>query len=292
MRLVSYAHDGLRRIGEVRGDLVVPLDLDATAASMTPDRLAGATRSTEPVPLRQVTLLPVVPDPAKVFCVGLNYRSHVDETARDLPTYPVLFPKWASALLGADDPLDLPPESGQVDWEGELAVVIGRPGRRIAEEHALDHVAGYTVANDVTMRDYQYRTHQWLQGKAWDRSTPVGPVLATPDEVDLAGAGIRTTLNGELVQSSDLGKLIFPVPTLIATISTFVALRPGDLILTGTPSGVGYRRSPQRFLAPGDTVVVEIDGIGRLTTRVDRATAGARDHPTVGSPSTSRTAPV
>ena len=272
MRLVSYEHEGRARVGEVRGDLVVPLDLDATATSMTPERLAGAPRSAAPVPLREVTLLPVVPDPGKVFCVGLNYRGHVVETGRDLPTYPVLFPKWASSLLGADDPLEVPPESDQVDWEGELAVVVGRAGRRIDEDRALDHVAGYTIANDVTMRDYQYRTHQWLQGKAWDRSTPLGPALVTPDEVDLAAARIRTTLNDELVQSSDLGQLIFPVPALIATISEFTELRPGDLILTGTPGGVGHRRSPQRFLTPGDTVAVEIDGIGRLTTRVGRAT--------------------
>lgn len=276
MRYASYERDGQRRVGEVRldgggtggDDHLVPLDLPATAASMTPELLAGASRSAEPIPLRDVTLLPVVPDPAKVFCVGLNYHSHVEETARDLPTYPVLFPKWASSLLGADDPLELPPESVQVDWEGELTVVVGRAGRRIPEERALDHVAGYTVANDVTARDYQYRTHQWLQGKAWDRSTPVGPVLATPDEVDLARAGIRTTVNDELVQSSDLGKMIFSVPRLLATISEFTALQPGDLVLTGTPSGVGYRRSPQQFLTPGDTVAVEIDGVGRLVTHV------------------------
>ena len=273
MRYASYEHDGRRRVGEVRddtggGDHIVPLDLPATAASMTPELLAGARRDAEPIPLRDVTLLPVVPDPAKVFCVGLNYHSHVEETARDLPTYPVLFPKWASSLLGADDPLELPPESTQVDWEGELTVVVGRAGRRIPEERALDHVAGFTVANDVTARDYQYRTHQWLPGKAWDRLTPVGPVLATPDEVDLAHAGIRTTVNDELVQSSDLGKMIFSVPRLLATISEFTALAPGDLVLTGTPSGVGYRRSPQQFLTPGDTVVVEVDGVGRLTTHV------------------------
>lgn len=268
MRYVSYEHDGRRQVGEVRDDVVVPLDLDATAGSMAPERLAAARRGTEPVTWEQVTLLPVVPDPAKVFCVGLNYHSHIEETARDLPTYPVLFPKWASSLLGADDPLELPAESGQVDWEGELTVVIGRPGRRIPEERALDHVAGYTVANDITVRDYQYKTHQWLQGKAWDRSTPVGPVLATPDEVDLTNAGIRTTLNDEIVQSARLGQMIFSVPRLIATISEFTELRPGDLVLTGTPSGVGYRRSPQRFLTAGDTVAVEIDGLGRLTTHV------------------------
>ena len=210
----------------------------------------------------------MVPHPTKVFCVGLNYRAHIEESHRELPTYPVLFPKYASSLVGPDEDIELPAESHQVDYEGELAVVIGRAGRRIPRAAALSHIAGYTVANDVTMRDFQYKTHQWLQGKAWDRSTPLGPFLVTPDEVDVSSARITTTLNGEVVQDSDLSMLIFDVATLVSTISEFTELLPGDVILTGTPSGVGYRRTPQLFLSPGDTVTVEIAGVGRLSSRV------------------------
>jgi acylpyruvate hydrolase len=155
-----------------------------------------------------------------------------------------------------------------VDFEGEMAVVIGRAGRRIAEADALDHVLGYTVANDITMRDFQYKTHQWMQGKAWDASTPLGPYLVTPGEIDIDAAGIRTVLNGEKMQESDLSQLIFTVPRLIATISTFTALRPGDVILTGTPGGVGYRREPKVSLSVGDWITVEIDGIGTTQNEV------------------------
>jgi acylpyruvate hydrolase len=155
-----------------------------------------------------------------------------------------------------------------VDFEGEMAVVIGRGGRRIAEADARGHVLGYTVANDITMRDFQYKTHQWMQGKAWDASTPLGPYLVTPGEVDIDTAGIRTVLNGEKMQESDLSQLIFTVPRLIATISTFTALRPGDVILTGTPGGVGYRRDPKVLLSQGDRVSVEIDGIGAVQNAV------------------------
>jgi acylpyruvate hydrolase len=162
----------------------------------------------------------------------------------------------------------LPPESVQVDYEAELAVVIGRRGRRIPVDQADAHVLGYTVCNDVTMRDYQYKTHQWLQGKAWDNSTPLGPYLVLPSEADLTAAGIRTLLNDEVLQSSDTSKLIFDIPTLISTISEFTTLEPGDVILTGTPGGVGYRRDPQVFLRDGDVVTVEVDGVGTLANRV------------------------
>jgi acylpyruvate hydrolase len=261
----------------VRGETLVPLSgLTELGTGVTPELLSAASRdATAAVPLDQVRLLPVVPRPSKVFCVGLNYRSHVTETNRDLPTYPVLFGKFAASLLGPYDDIVLPPESTQVDYEGELVVVIGRAGRRIDEAHALDHVLGYTVANDITMRDYQYRTHQWMQGKAWDASTPIGPYLVPPEDVDIGKAGIRTVLNGEKVQESDVSTLIFTIPKLIATISTFTELTPGDLILTGTPSGVGYRRDPQVFLRDGDEITVEVDGVGAIRNRV-RAQGGVR----------------
>ena len=263
---VTYEHDGIRRVGELQGSVVIPLEgVIEIGDATTPETLGDARRSIRnSVDLDAVRILPVVPNPSKIFCIGLNYHAHVTETKRDLPTYPVMFPKYASNLIGATDDIMLPPESVQVDYEGELVVVIGRTGRRIAESDALDHVLGYTIANDVTMRDFQYKTHQWVQGKAWDGCTPVGPCLVPPHEVDIENSGIRTILNGAVVQESDLSRLIFSIPSLISTISTFTALRPGDLIFTGTPGGVGYRRDPQVFLSDGDKISVEIGGVGAI----------------------------
>ncbi|WP_232668122.1 fumarylacetoacetate hydrolase family protein [Pseudonocardia sp. TRM90224] len=269
MRYVTFEHDARRRIGRVEDDVVQPLAGPAELGRDTPvDVLAALAADGAPVPREAVRLLPVVPDPSKVFCVGLNYHSHIGETGRELPTYPVLFPKYASSLVGPADEIVLPPESHQVDYEAELVVVVGRAGRRIPYATALDHVLGYTVANDVTMRDYQYKTHQWMQGKAWDHSTPLGPELVTPDEADVSAAPVRTVLNGRTLQDSDTSKLIFDIATLVATVSEFTELLPGDLILTGTPGGVGYRRDPQVFLQDGDEVVVEVGGVGRLVNRV------------------------
>lgn len=270
MAWVSYRQDGVEHVGVVEGNRYVPLRgvrrIDAKTGLDA--LLAAETDPSQVVAAAEVSLLPPSWAPEKVFCVGLNYRDHIAETGRDLPTYPVLFPKFASSLIAADQAIPVPTESIQVDYEGELAVVIGRAGRRIPRERALDHVLGYTVANDVTMRDYQYKTHQWLQGKAWDGATPIGPYLVPPGEVDLSTAGIRTRVNGETVQESDLSYLIFDVETLVATISEFTELRPGDVILTGTPGGVGYRRDPQLFLTPGVSVSVEIDGVGRIDSTV------------------------
>jgi acylpyruvate hydrolase len=213
--------------------------------------------------------LPAVPRPGKVICVGLNYLAHVQESRRDLPEYPVLFTKFATSLAGPFDAIACPPEPEAIDYEGELAVVIGSRARRIGEDDGPAAIAGYCAANDVTMRDFQNKTHQWLQGKAWDRSTPIGPWLVTGDEVaDPADLTLRTTLNGETVQHATTRQMIFAIPTLISVISTFTTLEPGDVILTGTPSGVGFRREPPRLLAPGDVVAVEIEGVGRIENKM------------------------
>jgi acylpyruvate hydrolase len=282
MRYLSLTIDGVDTAAVLEGNEIVPLrGIREIGAASSIEQLQGAERDERGRrPLDSVFQRALVPDAGKVFCIGLNYHSHIEETGRDLPEYPVLFPKYASSLIPANADIQLPPESSQIDYEGEMAVVIGRSGRRIAESEALEHVLGYAVANDVTMRDFQYKTHQWLQGKAWDASTPLGPSIVTADEFDPTSAGIRTVLNGITVQESDLGKLIFSIPRLIAVISAFTRLHPGDIILTGTPSGVGFRRDPQLFLADGDEVSVEIDGIGRIT---NRATAEAVEAPVAGS---------
>ena len=270
MAYANYTHNGRNFLGEVEGGKLIPLEgLTSINAETTPEVLASARRlPAEAVSADLVRLRPASPEAGKIICVGLNYRSHVEETKRELPTYPVMFPKYASSFIGPADDIRLPPEVTQLDYEGELAVVIGRGGRRIPESSALEHVLGYAAANDVTARDYQYKTHQWMQGKAWDNTTPIGPYVVTPEEVDVSAAKIQTVLNGEVVQSSDLSFLIFSIERLIATISEFTTLAPGDVILTGTPSGVGYRRDPQLFLRNGDIVSVSIEGIGTVTNKV------------------------
>jgi acylpyruvate hydrolase len=218
------------------------------------------------IPLSAVRRRAVIPSPGKVICVGLNYAAHIEETKREHSDYPVLFTKFATTLTGPYDEIPLPSESEAIDYEGEIVVVIGERGRRIPAEAALDHVAGYAVANDVSMRDYQYKTHQWLQGKAWDASTPVGPDLVTRDEIT-EPLTLRTFVNGEKTQEASTALLIFDVATLLSTISEFATLEPGDVILTGTPGGVGYRREPQLLLTDGDVVVVEVDQVGRIENR-------------------------
>ena len=270
MSWVSYRYRGIEHVGLVDGDDYVPLaGIRRIDRSTGAQQLRAATVDARGrVPAIETELLPPSWAPEKIFCVGLNYRDHIAETGRDTPQYPVLFPKYADSLIAADRPIPLPAESNQVDYEGELAVVIGTAGRRIARDRAAQHILGYTVANDVTMRDYQYKTHQWVQGKAWDAATPLGPYLVAPEDVDLDHAGIRTLVDGATVQESDLGQLLFDIPSLIATISEFTRLQPGDVILTGTPGGVGFRRKPQFFLTPGSTVSVEIDGVGRIDSAV------------------------
>jgi acylpyruvate hydrolase len=266
-RFASCALGERRFAALVEGDFVRPLAGIAELGRDTPTEvLADPPLAGERVPLGEVTLRPVIPRPGKIVCVGLNYRAHVDEGVFEVPDYPVLFTKFADTLVGAGEPVVLPPESEAVDYEAELAFVIGRPVRR---SNSLDAVAGYTAANDVSMRDYQYKSHQWLQGKAWARSTPLGPYLVTPDEVgDPHALDISLELNGERLQASNTSLFIFDIPALIAAISEFVPLAPGDVVLTGTPEGVGYRRDPQVLLRDGDRMVVEIERVGRLENPV------------------------
>lgn len=206
--------------------------------------------------------------PGKIICVGLNYRSHILEMGRDLPSHPTLFAKFGETLTGPFTDIPCAPEDPDLDWEGELVVVIGTCVRRVDEAGAAEAIAGYTIANDVSMRGWQFRTREWLQGKMWERSTPLGPVLVTPDEFDRAQATLLTTVNGETKQEHAVADLVFTPEALVSYVSTMITLSPGDLILTGTPGGVGHARTPHEYLVPGDEVSVEITGIGRIRNTI------------------------
>jgi acylpyruvate hydrolase len=268
MRFASVLHHGTAMVVAIDGEKAIPLTRTSELGPSTPLSVLRdpPLDHDSAFPIADARRRPVVPRPGKVICAGLNYAAHIEETRRERSDYPVLFAKFATSLTGPYDDIPLPPESRAIDYEGELVVVIGEPGRRVPREQALDLVAGYAVANDVSMRDYQYRTHQFLPGKAWDASTPVGPDLVTLDEIT-EPVILRTFVNGERTQETSTDLMIFDVATLVSTVSEFAALEPGDLILTGTPGGVGYRREPQLLLKPGDVVVVEVDQVGRIENR-------------------------
>jgi acylpyruvate hydrolase len=225
-------------------------------------------------PLDQLDYAPLVVRPHKIVCVGLNYRSHILEMGGALPEYPTLFAKYARALVGARDDIVLPGLSSRVDWEAELAVIVGTSVRHASIEAARDAIAGYAVLNDVTARDYQSRTLQWLQGKTFEATTPLGPALVTADEVrDVDGFALTCEVDGEIVQEAATSDLVFGPAELVSYISGIVTLDPGDVIATGTPAGVGHARTPQRYLTDGSVVVTRIEGIGecRNTCRQEAA---------------------
>lgn len=247
--------------GEAYGDIGELL----RAGESGRERAAETAASGAFEPLERSRLLRPVLEPGAVVCVGLNYRAHIAEMGRDFPENPTYFSKLPRALADPSADVELPPASKRVDYEGEVVVVIGRGGRSIAPADAWDAIAGVTLMNDVSMRDFQYRTLQWFAGKSWEGSTPVGPVLVTLDELgSLESHEIVVEVNGEERQRGRLDDLVFDVPALVADLSQIVALRPGDLIATGTPGGVGDAMEPQRYLAPGDVVEVSVDGIGTL----------------------------
>ena len=206
--------------------------------------------------------------PAKTICVGQNYRAHILEMGSSVPDYPALFVKFASALIGANDPIVKPPDTDQLDYEVELGVVIGTTTRRVDANRALDHVAGYTVVNDISIRDWQFRTSEWLQGKSWDDSSPVGPVMVTTDELDAEDLRLWCEVDGSIRQDSRTSNMVFGVGELVSYISQFTTLYPGDLIATGTPGGVGFGRQPPEFLTVGQTVRCGVEGIGEMTNPV------------------------
>lgn len=278
MQFLSFVRRGQPGFGALSGKGVVDLTGRLHQAPQTLrqaialDVLHGAdaliARGPE-LSLSDLTLLPVIPDPDKILCIGLNYESHRAETRRPDNAHPTVFARYADSQIGHGQPLLRPRVSDRLDYEGELAVIIGRGGRYIAEAEALSHVAGYACYNDGTVRDWQRHTHQFMPGKTFPGTGAFGPVMVDAASVpDYRKLRIVTEVNGETVQDATLADLIFPIEKLIAYCSSFTPLTPGDVILTGTPGGVGDRREPPRYLEPGDLVTVNIAGIGHLSNPV------------------------
>lgn len=241
-----------------------------TLLATRPDWRAWAESAHGPsLDVEPAQVAPVIPHPGKIVCVGLNYRTHITEMGRDLPEYPTLFAKYTETLIGPHDTVVLPPESASVDWEAELVVVVGRTVRRADRAAAEAAIAGYTVMNDVSMRDWQFRTKEWLQGKTWEASTPLGPCMLTADDL-AADAGISCEIDGDVVQKSTIADLVFDAAALVAYISTMITLNPGDVIATGTTGGVGHARKPPRYLQDGQTLVTAVQGIGAMSNPVRR----------------------
>jgi 2-keto-4-pentenoate hydratase/2-oxohepta-3-ene-1,7-dioic acid hydratase in catechol pathway len=290
VRLVSFVTESGPRAGVVSGDVVVEAQkalergghADADSYRTVRDLLRGpegtlgalseaaAEHASElGVELDALELGPPVADPDKILCVGLNYRDHADEAELAVPDYPVLFPKFRTSLIGSGAPFELLAISDQWDFEAELAVVIGRRATAVTADAALDHVAGYMPFNDLSARDVQLRISQWMTGKAIDGSGPCGPELVLVDEVpDPQALDICLRLNGETLQRANTSEMIFPVARLIEYISSFITLEPGDIIATGTPAGVGFKRNPPIYLSAGDQLETEIEGLGNLITPI------------------------
>jgi 2-keto-4-pentenoate hydratase/2-oxohepta-3-ene-1,7-dioic acid hydratase in catechol pathway len=212
-----------------------------------------------------------LPTPAKIVCVGLNYHDHAKETGQEVPERPLLFAKWPNTLIGSGATVVIPTVSRRVDYEGELGLVIGRQARGVSEADALSYVSGYFAANDVSARDVQHKDKQWVRGKSFDTFLPVGDVVPADQVPDPQNLAIRTILNGETVQESNTSDMIFGIKKIIAFVTEAITLEPGDLILTGTPAGVGAFRDPRIWLKHGDEITVEVDGVGSVTNRIEDA---------------------
>jgi 2-keto-4-pentenoate hydratase/2-oxohepta-3-ene-1,7-dioic acid hydratase in catechol pathway len=277
VRLVSYVSSEGPRAGLWREDGV----LDAWAALGQPERSSlreliatervGELADVTGEPAREFRLLPPIPDPEKIICIGLNYRSHAAEAGIDPPQAPTFFAKFRNALAAPGATVSLPEASEKVDYEAEVAFVIGRRVTSVSEERALEHVAGYTLLNDLSARDLQFATPQWMPGKVFDGSAPCGPALVTPDEAGPHDAiEIELRLNGEPMQAASTADLVFGVPELVARLSRLMTLEPGDIVATGTPAGVGSVRQPRVWLGDGDEIVISSPTLGRLETRIAR----------------------
>jgi len=283
VKLATIRVAGSTRAVKADGDVLIDLgaaDLGEFLSAPDWQQGAAAVSAADPgavtYPTSGADFAPLVPSPSKVVCVGLNYRNHIQEMGHDLPEYPTLFAKFPDSLIGANDDLVKPAETDKWDWEVELAIVIGQPARRVKGEDAAAAIAGFTVLNDVSARDWQMRTSEYLQGKMWDRSTPVGPYLVTPDELPGATAPalrLELIVDRETMQDDSTADLLFGPVALVEYISTIIRLNPGDIIATGTPGGVGAGRKPPRFLVGGETVTARIEGIGEAVNRVIKEVA-------------------
>jgi acylpyruvate hydrolase len=276
MRLARVTKDGKIGLAAKSGAAVTiaygadVANLDAHIAAGTLAEAGAKAAAGEAVDEAALSFLPPVVRPSKIICLGLNYRDHAEESGVAIPEFPVLFARFPSSLMGHGAPIILPKVSSQLDWEAELVVVLSTGGKNIAEADALNHIAGYSVFNDASIRDYQLRTPQWTAGKNFDDTGAFGPWLVTPDELPAGGAGLKIEcrVNGNVMQSSNTGNLIFSVANTIHLLSTFMTLEAGDMLVMGTPGGVGVARSPQIWMKGGDVCEVEIEGVGLLSNPV------------------------
>jgi len=275
MKLISFLNQGVASYGVVQGDDV--LDLTPILGAQAPDLksfiakalFASATQALQTnkpnLKLSQLQLLPVIPNPDKIFCVGLNYGEHVKETGREVTETPVIFLRLADSQVAHGQDILRPPESHRLDYEAEIAIIIGKGGRRISEKDAWDHIAGYSCYNDGSVRDWQVATSQWIPGKNFYKTGGFGPWMVTSDEIAPGQVmRLQTVLNGQVLQDTTTDKMIHSIPRQISYISTFIPLSPGDVIVTGTPGGVGNKRNPQIFMKPGDVCEIVVDAIGTL----------------------------
>ena len=285
MKLVTYVKDGENRPGAIvkRDGREAIVDLLAADASLPSSIRAlleagplalqkaetAAEEATDLLEMSAIKLAAPIPNPDKILCIGLNYADHAAESGQPLPDYPIVFSKYSNTVIGSGDAIVLPKVTDQVDYEAELGFVIGKRARHVSEADALEYVAGYLNVNDVSARDYQTRTSQWTMGKSFDTFAPMGPALVTADELpDPHNLAIRLWIGDDTLQDSSTSQLIFSVPQLLADISEVMTLEPGDIVSTGTPPGVGAARTPPRWLRPGETVNMEIEGLGVLSNLV------------------------
>ena len=276
MRLARVTKDGKIGLAAKTGDKIAYksgaeiADLDAHVAAGTLVDAGAQAASGDAVDETSLTFLPPVIRPPKIVCMGLNYRDHAEESGLGIPEFPVLFGRFSSSLIGHRAPIILPKVSSQLDWEAELAVVLSKGGKNISEASALGHVAGYAAFNDASLRDYQLRTPQWTAGKNFDNTGAFGPWLVTPDELPAGATGLKIEcrVNGNVMQSSNTENLIFDVANTIALLSTFMTMEAGDVLVMGTPGGVGVARKPPLFMKAGDVCEVEIEGVGLLVNPI------------------------
>ena len=281
MRFARIYRDGREGVALADGDCARALfDTDASYPGGVSELVAGGSEglergaemlgTAEPADLASVSYLPLLGQTGKIICVGTNYRGHVRETDSEVPSHPTIFARFPTSLTGHKAPLIRPRVSEQLDYEGELVAVIGKGGRHINEDDALDHVIGYSIFNDATLRDFQFETPQWTVGKNFDDTGAFGPVLVTADELPAGGSGLQLTtrLNGQIVQQGDTSEMIYGVANVIAFLSEAMTFHPGDVLVMGTPPGVGFARDPQLFMKAGDVCEVEIERIGRLSNPI------------------------